>query len=118
MCGWYLAPAAGSAAVTVLDKQVGSADFALGNAGDGAGTGAGAMMGGHVMLELVGVGAGRGLPSRDLFSVVEVVGEVLGVGVADFPVGGEPGFSLGDARVSEAAEACEGAVEVGDDEPW
>ena len=46
------------------------------------------------MLELFGVGAGGGLPARDLFDRVEVVGEVFGVRVADFPAGREAGISL------------------------
>ena len=46
------------------------------------------------MLELLRVGALRGLPSRDLVGRVEVVREVLGVGVADFPIGRETGVSL------------------------
>lgn len=40
---------------------------------------------GHVLLELLGVGAGRGFPARDLLDRVEVVGEVLGVAMAHLP---------------------------------
>lgn len=73
---------------------MGGADLVLGNAGGGARTGASAMVRSHVMLELFGVGARGRLPSRDLLSRVEVIREVLGVGVADFPVGRETGISL------------------------
>lgn len=91
----YLFPAAWPAAVAVLDQQVGGADLVIRDAGNGAGAGAGAVVGGHVVLELLGVRARRRLPSRDFVGGVEVVGEVLGVGVADFPVGGQAGVSLG-----------------------
>ena len=100
----YLAPAAGSAAITMLNKKVGCANLVLGDTGDGPGARTSAVVGGHVVLELLGVGACRGLPSRDLVGRVEVVGEVLGIGVTDFPVGRQPGFSLtrGNRSVSKA----------------
>lgn len=47
---------------------------------------------GHVDLELVNVGAGGGLPAGSLGRAVEIIREVLGLGVADFPVFGETGF--------------------------
>lgn len=47
---------------------------------------------GHVDLELLGVGAGGGLPAAVLVGRVEVVGQVLGLRVAHFPVGGEAGL--------------------------
>lgn len=47
---------------------------------------------GHVDLELLGVGAGRRLPSAILVGRVEVVGQVLGLRVAHFPICGETGF--------------------------
>lgn len=52
------------------------------------------MVGGHVELELLAVGAGGGFPARGAVDGVEVVGEVLGVGVANLPAGRETGFSL------------------------
>ena len=93
----YLSPARGPAAVAVLDQQVGGADLAGGHVdGLGAGKGAGGtVVGGHVVLELLGVGARRGLPARHLVGRVEVVGQVLGVGVAHLPTGGQAGLSLG-----------------------
>lgn len=90
----YLSPAAGASAVAVLDQQVGGANLALRDTRDGAGALAGAVVVGHVVLQLLAVGAGRGLPSRHLVGGVEVVGQTLGVGVAHFPVGGETGLSL------------------------
>lgn len=48
----------------------------------------------HVVLELVAVGSGRRLPSGDLLDRVEVIGKVLGIGMANFPVGRETGISL------------------------
>lgn len=47
---------------------------------------------GHVDLELVDVGARGRLPARGLGGAVKVVGQVLGLRVADFPVFGETGF--------------------------
>jgi hypothetical protein len=86
-----LAPGRGPARVAVLDEQVGGADLALGGVGQGA-LARGGVVSGHIVLEAVGVGALRRLPARDLVDGVEVVGQVLGVGVANLPVGGEPGF--------------------------
>ena len=94
-CDLGLAPAAGATAVAMLDEQVGGADLALGDARDGAGSCACAMVGGHVVLELVRVGAGGGFPAGDFVDRVEVVGKVFGVGMANFPVGGETCLSLG-----------------------
>ena len=44
---------------------------------------------GHVALELLGIGSWRWLPSRLFHGLVEVIGEVFGLRVADFPSGGE-----------------------------
>lgn len=46
-------------------------------------------MEGHVRFDLVGVGAGGWFPAGFFGGGVEVVGKVLGVGVPDFPLGGE-----------------------------
>jgi len=40
---------------------------------------------GHVGLELLGVSTRRGLPAGFFGGAVEIVGEIFGVGVADFP---------------------------------
>ena len=46
----------------------------------------------HVGFYEAGVGAGRGLPSGLFDAGVEVIGEVLAIGVADFPVRGKARF--------------------------
>ena len=50
------------------------------------------MVGGHVGFYEIGVGPRRGLPARFLGAGVKVVGEVFGIGVADFPALGEASF--------------------------
>lgn len=100
----YLAPARGPPGVAMLDEQVGGANLALGDARGGAGTGAGRVVGGHVVLELLGVGAGGGLPAGDLVVGVEVVREVFGVGVADLPPGGETSVSLWEQALAVSVE--------------
>lgn len=79
----------------MLDEQVSGADLALRN-GNGlrSGADAGAVVGGHVVLQLLGVGSCGRFPARDLLGGIEVVGEVLGVGVSHFPAGRETGVSL------------------------
>lgn len=94
MLWYYLAPAARSSTVAVLHKKMRSTDLALRDSRDSTRSRPCAMMGGHVMLELLGVGSLWGFPSRDLLGGVEVVGEVLGVGMANFPVGRKTGVSL------------------------
>lgn len=49
-------------------------------------------MHGHVGFDFFGVGAGGGFPAGFFGEGVEVVGEIFGVGVADFPLVGEAGF--------------------------
>jgi hypothetical protein len=78
----------------VLDQQVRRANLAVGNTWDRTGTRARAVVSGHVVLQLLRVGALRGFPAGDLVGRVEVVREVLGVGVAHLPVGRETGISL------------------------
>ena len=100
-----LAPAAGPPAVAVLDQQVRGADLALGLAtaaarGGGGGRCGGprrvlAVVDGHVGLELVRVGAGGRVPARVLAGRVEVVGQVLGVGVPHLPPVGQAGGEAG-----------------------
>lgn len=50
------------------------------------------MVSSHVNLELVRISARGRFPARDLLGVIEVVREVFGVGVADFPIGREASF--------------------------
>ena len=90
----YLSPAARPPAISVFDKQMGRANLSLGHAGNSAGAGAGAMVSGHVVLELLSVGTLWRFPSRDLVGRVEVVGQVLGVGMANFPVRRKTGITL------------------------
>lgn len=78
----------------MLDKQMRRANLALGNTRDSLVSGARAVMRRHEVLKLVAVGSGGGLPSRNLLGHVEVVGEVLRLGVSNFPVGRETGFRL------------------------
>lgn len=54
--------------------------------------GGGGVVEGHVCFYFFRVAAGGGLPAGFFGKRVEVVGEVFGVGVADFPGGGEAGF--------------------------
>lgn len=81
-----LLPAARPPAVFVLDEQVGGPDLAVLGGGAGRRVGGGAVVQGHVGFDLVGVGAGGRFPAGLLGRGVEVVGEVLGVGVPDFPL--------------------------------
>ena len=86
----------------MLDEQMRRSDLpVLGGAGGGR-VGGGAVVQGHVGLYLVRVGAGRGFPAGFLGGGIEVVGQVLGVGVPDLPLGGETGVGggrLGGERV-------------------
>ena len=86
-----LAPTRGTARVSVLDKQMRRADLALLLAltvGSQAGR---AVVGAHVMLEGLAIGAGWRLPSALLGRGVEIVGKVLGVGVSNFPAARKTG---------------------------
>lgn len=56
---------------------------------------------GHVGFYLFGIAAGGGFPAGFFGGGVEVVGEVFGVGVADFPSGGEAGFLGGGLEGEE-----------------
>lgn len=67
----------------------------LGGAGSGRRVGGGAVVEGHVGFDFVRVGAGGRLPAGLLGGGVEVVGQVFGVGVPDFPLGGETGVGGG-----------------------
>lgn len=75
----------------MLHQQVSRANLAALGAAAAAAAAAnvGAVELGHVDLELLGIGALGRLPARLLLFRVEVVRQVLGVAVADFPVGRE-----------------------------
>src|ERR1700744_3990352 len=79
-----LPPAARAAAFAVLDEQVRGVDAAAVVAGGGSRSRAGGAVdagggveGGHVLLELVNIGALGRLPARLLGLRVEVVGQIL-----------------------------------------
>lgn len=60
----YLSPARRAPAVLVLDQQVGSADLSLWHGNSlGSCAGASAVVGGHVVLQLLGVGSRGRLPA-------------------------------------------------------
>ena len=71
--------------------------FVLRAAAAGNGVGGCGVVQGHVCFYFFGIGAGGGFPAGFFGGGVEVVGEVFGVGVADFPGGGEASF-LGGLR--------------------
>jgi hypothetical protein len=83
----------------MLDEKMGSTDLALGNTRDSTRARTSTVVSRHVMLELLGVGAGGGFPSRQLLGRVEVVGEVLGVGVTDLPTRRKTGVSLSSQKL-------------------
>jgi hypothetical protein len=75
----------------MLDKQMACADLAsiqvtVGRSLDQLGV---TVVLGHVAFQLLGVGSWRRLPSGLFLRVVEVVGQVLGVRVTNFPSGWE-----------------------------
>jgi hypothetical protein len=95
----YLPPTGWSPRLLVLDEQVGGADLArLGALSDQAA----AVVLGHVELQLLRVGAGGGFPARVLLGRVEVVGQVLALAVAHFPVRGKA--RVGVLRTLSAVE--------------
>ena len=110
-----LLPAARPPAVPMLDEEMRGADlaFRLGFAIvwriDGEGLG---VVCGHVGLDEGWVCAGGGLPAGFLGGGVEVVGEILGVGVADFPAGREAGFGrYGGGLVRREWDVCSFCLE-------
>lgn len=88
-----LPPAGRSPAVPVLDKQVSCADLVARVGVVGGRDALGAVVGSHVLLELVRVSARRRLPSRVLGGGVEVVGQVFAVRAADLPALGQACFA-------------------------
>lgn len=112
-CNLGLPSATRPPAIAVLDQQVRGPDltaFAGGAAGGGGGAvgvgGRGGVVGRHVGFELLGVGAGGRLPAGFLSPRVEVVGEVFGLRVADFPTGRETG-GFGGGRLLGSGEWVE-----------
>lgn len=98
-----LAPAGRPPALAVLDEQVRRADLALGprrrrrrrrRRREPPAAPAARVVLRHVFLQPFRLRARRRLPSRHLLGRVEVVRQVLGVAVAHFPAGWEPGVIL------------------------
>lgn len=80
-----LPPAAGSSAILMLNQQVTAPDFPIALVRS-VGTACGAtVVFRHVDLEGLGVGSGRRLPAGLFRRRIEVIREVLGVGVSDLP---------------------------------
>lgn len=77
----------------MFDQQVGASDFA-GDGEIGSRDALGAVMACHELLQLVWVGACRGLPSRVFGLGMEVVREVLRVRAAHLPALGQAGFDM------------------------
>lgn len=88
-----LAPAARATAVAVLDQQVAATDLAL-TLARGLWASCGSMVLRHVQFQFLSVGVGRRFPARFFGGGVEVVGEVLGVGVANLPASRKSRVSL------------------------
>ena len=107
-----LPPAAGPSAILVLDQKVTAPNFSLALVRSvGTACGAAVVLG-HVDLEGLRVGPGRRLPAGLFRRGIEIVREVLGVGVTDLPARWKTGFSL-DVRttLSKVSILGEGYVE-------
>lgn len=108
-----LAPTRGTARVFVLDEQVRGADLAFLLALAVGSQTSRAVVGAHVMLQRLAVGAGGGLPSALLGRGVEIVGKVLGVGVSNLPAAGKTGSLEREGRVRGKRESESGAATSG-----
>ena len=99
-----LPPTSRTPAVAMFDEEMGTSDLAFSRRESCGRNALGAVVGGHVCLELVRVGSGWWFPSRVFRLGVEVVWKVLGVGAAHLPSLGETSFSgrLGCVRGCEA----------------
>lgn len=73
----------------MLDQEMGASNLALGRRKCSRCDALGAVVGRHVVLQPLGVGACRGLPSRVFGLGVEVIGQILRVGAAHLPSLGE-----------------------------
>lgn len=105
-----LAPTRGAARVLVLDEQMRGADLALLLALAVGSQTSRAVVGAHVMLQSLAVGAGRRLPSALLGRGVEIVGKVLGVGVSNLPAAGKTGSLERAGHVRGKRESESGAA--------
>lgn len=95
-----LPPAAGTATITMLDEQVAAADLALTLARGVRSSSRGVVLR-HVDFQFIGIGFRRWLPARLFCGRVEIVWEILRVGMANFPTGGKTCVGLGQ-KVSYA----------------
>lgn len=86
-------PTGRTSAVLVLDKKMGCPDLVATVCVVGRRYTLGAMVGSHVLLELLGVGACWRLPSRVLCRGVKVVREILAVGATNLPALGQSCFA-------------------------
>ena len=87
-----LPPAGWSPAVPVLDEKMCCANLVARTSVVGRRDTLGAVVGGHVLFQLLWVSARRRLPSRVLCPSVEIVRQIFAVGVADFPALGQSCF--------------------------
>ena len=78
----------------MLDQKVSSPDLPLRRHRAVGSCICGAVVLCHVCLENLGVCAFWGIPSRLSRLGIEIVWEVLGVGMTHLPIGGEAGFGL------------------------
>lgn len=102
----------------MFHQQVSGANLAFAASASAAvgGASSGTVVLCHVDLELVGIGAWRGLPAAVAVGGVEVVGEVLGLAVAHLPIGREAGFGLvveNERHVRLIWLACDGGRQLG-----
>lgn len=90
-----LLPTTRPPAIPMLHQQMCRSDFPVFGRARSGRVGGGTVVKGHVGFYLVRVRARGGFPAGFFGGGVEVVGEVFGVGVADFPLGGETGVGGG-----------------------
>jgi hypothetical protein len=96
-----LLPATGTAAIAMLNEQMAAADLTLALASGVRASSSRGVVLRHVDFEFFGIGFRRWLPARLFCRRVEVVWEILRVGMANFPTGRKTCVSLGP-RVSYA----------------
>lgn len=95
-----LPPATGTATITMLDEQVAATDLSLALTRGVRASSWGVVLR-HVDFQFIGIGFRRWLPTRLFCGRVEIVWEILRVGMANFPTGGKTCVGLGQ-RVSYA----------------
>jgi hypothetical protein len=93
-----LPPAAGTATIAMLDEQVTAADLALALPGGIRASSRGVVLR-HVYFQLIGISFRRWLPARLFRRRVEIVWEILRVGMANFPAGGKTCVGLEESAM-------------------